>query len=200
MTSYFDDLRTEVRTASKLSSTDGEFLAELEELEASAIADINLVTGDREFPDDLRERIQRLIAVGQTRLIEGQPPTRHRIENLMMRRSHLLEELHSAFHEVGSRRIQTRFGILSDHPRVNLSMRDDHDLPDDPSMGPCISCGTSGEDLPVHHTCCECDLEACPKAICDDCRMAGGNWAWIEGEHEDDTREVYIDCYHRMKA
>jgi hypothetical protein len=30
--------------------------------------------------------------------------------------------------------------------------------------------------------------------------MAGGNWAWIDGATEDDTREVHIDCYHRMTA
>jgi hypothetical protein len=49
--------------------------------------------------------------------------------NLRMRRSQLLQELHSAFHEVGSRRIQTRFGILSDSPRINSLMRESHDNP-----------------------------------------------------------------------
>lgn len=128
MTSYFDDLRVEVREASKFATTDEEFLTSLEEIEARAIADINLVTGDREFPDDLREKIQGLIAVGQTKVIGGCPPTHHREENMMMRCSHLLEELHSAFHAVGSRRIRTRFGFLTDHPRINLLLREEHDM------------------------------------------------------------------------
>ncbi len=128
MTSYFDDLRREVVEASKTAEDDDEFLSTIERIEARVISDINLVTGDREFPDDLRERIQSLIARGQTKVIEGLPPTHHRDENVLMRCSFLLEELHTAFHVVGGRRIQTRFGVLSDHPRAILAMRHDHDF------------------------------------------------------------------------
>jgi len=77
-------------------------------------------------------------------------------------------------------------------------MKPEPDCPEDPTMGPCIVCRRPGKDFDVHHTSCECDLESCPKVICDGCRMTQGNWAWIDGEHEGDTREVHIDCYHRM--
>ena len=131
MTSYFDEMREDISWAAASADTDRQFLAAIETVEARAIADINLVTGDREFPDDLREKIQGLIATCQTKRIEGQPPTRHREMNAVMRHSQLLIELHRAFHEVGSRRIETRFGILSDHPRVNLNMRADHETQED---------------------------------------------------------------------
>ena len=123
MTAYFDEMREDISAAAASTDTDRQFLAAVETVEARAIADINLVTGDREFPDDLREKIQGLIATHQTKVIEGQPPTRHREMNAAMRHSQLLIELHRAFHEVGSRRIKTRFGILSDHPAINLHMR-----------------------------------------------------------------------------
>jgi len=71
------------------------------------------------------------------------------------------------------------------------------DYSDDPTMGPCIGCGVLGEDCDVHHTGCECDLEACVKVICDGCRMIEGNWAWID-RGDDASIEVHIDCYTRM--
>lgn len=127
MTSYFDDLRTEVRNVSTISKDDAEFLLSLEEIEQNVIRDVSYITGDREFPEDLREKIQGLIAVHKTEVTTGQPPTRAREMNLRMRRSQLLQELHSAFHEVGYRRIKTRFGILSDNPRVNCLLREEYE-------------------------------------------------------------------------
>ena len=127
MTSYFDDLRTKVRETSSLFESDEQFLLEVEAIEREVIKDVSYVTGDREFPDDLREKIQGLIAVHKTEVTTGQPPTRAREMNLRMRRSQLLQELHSAFHEVGYRRIKTRFGVLSDNPRVNCLLREQHE-------------------------------------------------------------------------
>lgn len=72
----------------------------------------------------------------------------------------------------------------------------------DLTMGPCSGCNVLGEDLPVHHTACECD-EPCGNVICDDCRYTN-LWAHLhdkdEAGHdiEDHYREVHIDCYHRM--
>ena len=68
---------------------------------------------------------------------------------------------------------------------------------DDPTMGACISCKRLGEEFPVHHTSCECELETCHKVICDDCRFTQGNWAWID-KGDDETQEVHADCYLRM--
>lgn len=43
------------------------------------------------------------------------------------RSSRLIEELHSAFHAVARRRVQTRFGFLTDSPRQIVHARDAHD-------------------------------------------------------------------------
>ena len=44
-------------------------------IEARVVRHVNLVTGDREFPDDLREQIQGIIAVCGVTTPEGLPPT-----------------------------------------------------------------------------------------------------------------------------
>jgi len=129
MTSYFDDLREKVRESSRTVDSDVEFLLDIEDIEREVIKDVSRVTGDREFPEDLRVTIQGLIAVHKTEVTAGVPPTRAREMNLRMRRSQLVQELHNAFHEVGYRRIKTRFGVLSDNPRVNCLLRADYENP-----------------------------------------------------------------------
>jgi len=128
MTSYFDDYRSEVSSAAPVAPGDKAFLFFIGNIEREMIPMINLVTGDREFPDDLREKIQGLIAMHRTTSVGGLAPRDKAVEMaLMLRECPLVTELHRAFHEVASRRIETRFGILSDNPKVILAMRDDHD-------------------------------------------------------------------------
>lgn len=56
------------------------------------------------------------------------PPNPKAIEYVLsLRMSELVETMHSIFHEVASRRIMTRFGMLNDHPRSILDRRDEHD-------------------------------------------------------------------------
>ena len=139
MTSYFDD---HTRAVSELSAgaTDEEFLDLIEDIEQEVIREVSLATGDREFPDDLREKIQRLIARYRVTPVLNRPLGEHdrrggdekvaRQTATATRTLPLLSELHSAFHAVGSRRHQTRFGLLSDNPAVILAARDDHDSDD----------------------------------------------------------------------
>lgn len=128
MTSYFDDAVRDAHNAIRqFDGTSGEDdLEALAEVEARVIADVNLVTGDREFPDSLREEIQGAIATHRVRSPDG-IPTKGDEYARMVSRSSLIDRLHTLFHEVASQRIQTRFGLLSDNPKVNLALRDDHD-------------------------------------------------------------------------
>lgn len=58
----------------------------------------------------------------------GLKPTEDAVDwALTLKSSYLVDELHSAFHALGRRRVKTRFGYWSDHPRANLVARDDHD-------------------------------------------------------------------------
>lgn len=135
MTAYFDDLARSVSNASTWAAEahpddaeerDSYFLARLEMGERRVIRVVNLVTGDREFPDDLRQRIQSIIAMHRITPVESLEPRAKAVEAARVTRTHpLLQELHSAFHDVAQRRIETRFGILSDSPTAILSMRDD---------------------------------------------------------------------------
>jgi len=96
-------------------------------------------------------------------------------------------------------REQVITGIFAQTTRVQMIESDDEEKRlEDLSMGPCMVCKTLGSDLPSHHTHCECDLDACPKVICDDCRIHSGQWAWIDGEADDDTREMHTACAERM--
>lgn len=125
MTSYFDDARTEVREI--WFTSDEEYLGAVAEIEERIIADVNLVTGDREFPDDLREQIQGIIAIRRVRTGPNEPETRAREMARVTRSSLLISDLHTAFHVVAQRRVKTRFGLLSDNPRQILAARDEHD-------------------------------------------------------------------------
>jgi hypothetical protein len=130
MTSYFD---TASRAVSQLPKdvSDETYLSLVAEIEKPIVQDVLLNTGDREFPDDLREKIVNVIAVKGIYSPAGLEPTPSAREYvLMMHYSELVSDLHSAFHALAGRRIQTRFGSWSDSPRGNLVSRKCHDEPD----------------------------------------------------------------------
>lgn len=130
MTDYFDTAEREARDAAR--SSDDPALA-IAAIEARVVRTILLCTGDREFPDDLRERI--LTCITATGLVDyaGEPRSGiHRNEEAegyakATRSSDLLGNLHSLFHELARRRHQTRFGPWSDSPEGSLHRRDAHD-------------------------------------------------------------------------
>lgn len=126
MTDYFDTAEREARDAAR-SSDDPVLAAAL--VEARVVRTVLLCTGDREFPDDFRERILTCItAVG---LVDyaGQPRHNEGAEDYVRatHSSDLLGRLHSLFHELASRRHPTRFGPWSDSPEGSLHRRDAHD-------------------------------------------------------------------------
>lgn len=123
MTAYFDQLNSNVHSVSCACPDSELFLEALAEIEMEVIETVNLVTGDREFPADLRERIQGLIAINAVNNGWGKADRKASVARL----SPLFQELHSAFHDVASRRHQTRFGMLTDSPRDILTRRDVHD-------------------------------------------------------------------------
>jgi len=127
MSRYFDDLVDAVRIVN--DSDDVTFLRRVTDMEEIAQKDVPLLTGDREFPEDLRERILTAISTKSLRLKHDGAgyfkPALDRV--LALRKSALLDELHSMFHEVAERRIQTRFGPLTDNPRADLTARRAHD-------------------------------------------------------------------------
>lgn len=118
MSSYFDAKIREVCAA--FDDGHEEFLATLRAVEAEVIRDVSQATGDRHFPEDLREKIQGKIAVWEAR-----PGSRGEEHALMMFKSVLIEELHSLFHVLVDRRIQTPFGPITDHPVEFIKSRDE---------------------------------------------------------------------------
>lgn len=124
MTAYFDDLRREVR---EIPPGDG-WLQALGAIESRVANEVMLVTGDREFPDDLREKILETINMKAVYDLRTVPATKSAVKYaLATRSSGLLEALHSIFHTLAGRRIKTRFGFLSDSPRAILKARDSYD-------------------------------------------------------------------------
>lgn len=128
MTAYFDALEREARDLSERASSDQEFLAGLEVLEERLRRDVTLNTGDREFPDELREKILSVIACQAVAgpLMPELYVKARRIA-LATRRSALVGALHSLFHRLAGQRIKARFGLWSDDPAGNLRLRDAHD-------------------------------------------------------------------------
>lgn len=129
MSSYFDDKTIRVSEAGDaFRGDDSSYLRAVADIESELIHDVTLAVGDREFPSDLREKAMALIArwhVGTFATLPPLPEARTRC--IVMRMSELVEEMHTLFHEVASRRIVTRFGHLSDHPRDIWHRRDEHD-------------------------------------------------------------------------
>jgi hypothetical protein len=127
MTSFFDKAARDVRDADILSvnQPDSAFLDRLADIEAEVFRKVCLVTGDREFPDDLREKMLGVIAVHGVANNELTPSEKARERAAMMRYSRAIEDLHGLFHELARRRVQTRFGWLSDSPDQILVLRDE---------------------------------------------------------------------------
>jgi hypothetical protein len=129
MSSYFDDLSTKVTDLSKICSSVDTFAEAVLKLEDDVVHTVNLATGDREFPEDLREKIQNLIALFRLRDLSkpGELLPKAKEWLVTMKEDRLFTELHSAFHVVASRRHVTRFGILFDDPAGIVRRRDDFD-------------------------------------------------------------------------
>ena len=128
MSSYFDSKVKMISDYSRDVNGDfGKLRERVETIEEVMGTEVSLVTGDREFPDDLREKIMGLLATQAVyEVVSDLPPTRKALEYLKATHtSVLLDSLHSVFHEVARRRIQTRFGMLSDSPTHILVIRED---------------------------------------------------------------------------
>lgn len=134
MTAYWDDIRRQVREAS--DHTNDVFVETVIDIETRVIRDVSLTTGDREFPHDLREKVQGIIAVNAIDfgryIFDGPTSSSRQLVNerakawlLTMRYSIMLEELHSTFHYVGQRRAPNRFDtFFTDDPTSFLRARD----------------------------------------------------------------------------
>ncbi len=108
MSSYFDNASSQV-------SKD---FAKILDIEAKVIADITSVINDPEFPTDLKVMIQNIIETKNYNV-----PHAKEMDDCC-RKSQLISDLHSAFHELAQRRVTTRFGMLSDRPTTILAMRE----------------------------------------------------------------------------
>lgn len=118
MSSYFDN-------AQRLARRSYEDLLEAEE---QVYKDVCYITGDREFPHDLREGILGTMAVYFAWHLKGVPASRNAIKRArMMGCSHGIERVHELFHDLARRRVETRFGILCDSPTQMSKLRDEHD-------------------------------------------------------------------------
>lgn len=128
MSSYFDALSREVAEAADQFESTDLFVAAVSVIEHKLYDDVTRITGDREFPDDLRNRMLGVLA----REAVYQPGTllapEWAVERVGGGRwSRAIESMHELFHELASRHVTTRFGRLSDNPVAMRTNRDAHD-------------------------------------------------------------------------
>lgn len=128
--SYFDEAEREVDEAHQRTTTDEAFLRRLAVLEREAWTIVSLCTGDREFPDDVRQKALEIAACQTVREIApGIPPLASMIAHASRNRySAMIANLGKLFRELEDRRVATRFGLLSRDPLENVKRRDAHDL------------------------------------------------------------------------
>ena len=119
MTKYFDDVLAEI--SGGRNSVD-----EITQIERNVVSDVVLVCGDREFPQDLREKIMGIIACEAIQpLLEYGLRDQKAVQYAeATKSSKLLPRLHEAFHELAERQITIRFGLLNDNPSDILNNRD----------------------------------------------------------------------------
>jgi hypothetical protein len=128
--SYFDEVEAEVRQTFERFTADEAALAHLAELEGEVWKVVSLCTGDREFPDDVRQEALAFAACETVREIApGIAPSADVIWRAMRDGySPMIAKLRRLFLGLESRKVQTRFGLLSADPRENAARRDAHDL------------------------------------------------------------------------
>jgi hypothetical protein len=131
MSSYFDDKSREISAAHEVDDFE-ERLAAVQAVEEELFRDVTAITGDREFPDDLRERMLAVLAVRAVYQPGNLPVPEKALSHVTHQTgfSRAVEDLHDLHHELASRRLRTRFGVLSDSPALNRALRDDHDDPE----------------------------------------------------------------------
>lgn len=125
MSSYFDNASSDVHNCASLPERD--LVETVKGIENKVVHDCLLATGDREFPDDLRQKIVGHIALFTLGYGEMTPSEKGIDWLKSVKNSRLINLLHEDFHEVARRRIQTRFGLLSDNPANIVARRDSED-------------------------------------------------------------------------
>lgn len=133
MSSYFDTASAKIRdTWDDLNGQPvNEILNTIRKIESGVISEIIIIAGDREFPDDLRKEICECIAnnaIIPESLSACGFMTRGQGLSECLKQSQLVEKLHDIFHKVAQRRIETRFGRLSDHPIAMLRNRAEYQM------------------------------------------------------------------------
>ena len=128
MSSYFDDLGMQLAHAEQLPEP--AFLAVIEDVEEGLYKTVTQVTGDIEFPDDLRQKIMGAFAVHGIYQPGKLEPTEKALDYTMsVRCSRVLDQIHELFHDLARRNLWTRFGRLGDNPPMILALREEWEKP-----------------------------------------------------------------------
>lgn len=132
MSSYFDKMAKRVREARDEHDDDERYLTAVAEIEGELFADVSAAIGDREFPDDLREKmLGSFAATSVYQPGEGLPPNEPARDSALFGSSRAIEDMHDLFHDLARRRIATRFcPALPDSPTYIVALRDDYDQPE----------------------------------------------------------------------
>jgi len=128
MSSYFDEKAREVAQAFEDADDEQGFLLRLVDIERRVYNDVTMLTGDREFPEDIREKALGILATKAVYQPSRLPVPEKALEYATsIGVSRAVEDLHDLFHELAGRRIETRFGRLSDQPVFDRERRDEQD-------------------------------------------------------------------------
>src|SRR5271155_807169 len=123
MTADFDEALEQTLVLSS-AEPDESYLASIRSIEEPVVRAVLLNAGDREFPDDLRQRILTAVATRGIFSPSGLAPMEDaRKFTLAMRYSRLLVDLHTIFHGLAPGRLETRFGFWTDSPQANVAAR-----------------------------------------------------------------------------
>lgn len=136
MSSYFDKFDKEVGDMGRDETDNETFLYWMMLKEGEMVRDCELLAGDLDTPEDIRQAIIRCILTNKVHYEGGDKLGSHiggvwcesigARNAVVSRYSTLSRELHSLFHSIASRRIETRYGMIADNPAAAVRARDRH--------------------------------------------------------------------------
>lgn len=136
MSSYFDKFDRMVSDIARDETDNETFLFWLMDAEKTMVRDCELLAGDRDTPEDVRREIIKCILTNKVHYEGGDKlgshiggiwcPSIGAQRAVISKQSALSKELHSLFHTIASRRIETRYGVIMDNPAAAVMARDRH--------------------------------------------------------------------------
>lgn len=129
MSSYFDSFDRQVSLLADQfrGGDDLAFLKAVQELESGMKRTCELFAGDKDTPEEVRQRIIRCVTTCRVYFDADMPGLGDSPANEYVaacRLSKMSQEMHRIFHDIARMHLKTRYGVVMDNPEAAVRARD----------------------------------------------------------------------------